>query len=357
MNKLTANHWLKEYAKGAVASFFNQPATGLVHVNFLFVDHFELAGKEPRLNQWLTKYPQLAGKHVDADGVHPQHTWFYALDLMQEGELEKLRVLVESGYGETELHWHHDHDSPESFQEKLEAGLQTFHRYGFMRSQGDGKPGCFGFIHGNWSLNNARGARYCGVDNEIELLKAAGCYGDFTFPALHCFAQPDMVNSIHYASFERGTAGYFKGRRAEVGRPEGDDEFMIMQGPMTFNWRDWRFKWHPMIENGEIGGSRSHDSPSRIDAWIRQGIHVAGRPDWIFVKVFCHGGQDHQSVLSETTDRMFTYLEQKYNDGVNFKLHYLTSREAYNIVKAAEDGKSGDPNQFRNYAIAHPLQR
>ena len=30
-----------------------------------------------------------------------------------------------------------------------------------------------------------------------------------------------------------------------------------------------------------------------------------------------------------------------------FRLHYLTAREAYNLVKAAEAGHSGDPNDFR----------
>jgi len=346
--------WLPDYLRWSLASAADKPSRETKHLMFIFVDHFELAGKEPRLSEWMIKYPQLARKHSDADGVSPKHSWFYALDLMREGELEQLGRLVDDGLGEVEFHWHHSHDTPESFQEKLYHGLKTFQKHGFMLPIGDGKAGCFGFIHGNWSLNNSRGCEFCGVDNEIELLKKAGCYGDFTFPALHSVTQPGTVNSIYYANFTGGVAGYSTGRKASLGKLEQDEEFLIFEGPLTINWKDWRFKWHPTIENGEIGRSRTHGDPKRIDAWVNAGIHVQGRPEWIFVKIFCHGGQDYQSVLGEETDQMFSYLESRYNDGFDYKLHYVTAREAYNIVKAAEDGKSGDPNHFRNYRIPNP---
>lgn len=351
------SNWIRSYLNHSLSNVFGKRSAGLTHVIFQFVDHFELAGKQPRLSEWMSKYPELASRHSDADGVHPKHTWFYALDLIREDELEQLRELVVSGFGEIELHWHHGFDTPESFQQKLRNGLKVFQKFGFMCPIEEGRDGCFAFIHGNWSLNNSCGNQFCGVDNEIELLKQAGCYGDFTFPALYSAAQPSMVNTIYYADFSRGPAGYFKGRRASVGIREAEKELMIFEGPLTINWRDWRFKWHPAIEDGDIGKSCTHDDPLRIDAWIQQGIHVQGRPEWVFVKVFCHGGQDHHHVLGDVTDRMFSYLEEKYNDGSRYALHYVTSREAFNMVKAAEDGKSGDPAQFRDYIIPHPLSR
>lgn len=350
-------NWILDYFRNLFSFSLAVGDGGPTHVIFLFVDHYELAGKPPRLSEWMSRYPKLAAKHSDSHGVHPKHTWFYALDLLRESELLQLRSLVESDLGEVELHWHHDHDTTDSFLEKLREGLLVLQKYGFMRPVEKDKMGCFGFIHGNWSLNNARGEQYCGVDNEIELLKGAGCYGDFTFPALNSVAQPNKINSIYYADFTEGTRGYFEGRDAAVGKKAQDDEFMIFEGPLTINWNDWRFKWHPTIENGEIGQSLSHDDPIRIDSWVRQGIHVKGRPDWVFVKVFCHGGQDHESVLGDVTDRMFTYLESSYNDGTKYKLHYATAREAYNMAKAAEDGLSGDPNNFRDYLIPHPSKR
>jgi len=327
------------------------------HIIVLFVDHFELAGKEPRLSKWLDRYPVLASRHKDADGRFPQHTWFYALDLMREDELALMRSLVDGGFGELELHLHHHFDTAESFYTKLSDGLDIFKKYGYMRPINNEKPGCFGFIHGNWSLDNSCGDALCGVNNEIELLQQAGCYADFTFPALYSKAQPPIINSIYYSVDDGNPASYFKGRRAEVGIIPSYKEFMIFEGPLAINWYDWRYIWHPIIEHGEIGITASHGDTKRIDAWVRQNIHVKGRSDWIFVKVFCHGGQDYDAVLGEATDRMFTYFESRYNDGNKYKLHYVTAREAFNIVRASESGLSGDPNQFRDFIIPHPSKR
>lgn len=357
MKKIENLKWIMKYLSWNAINPFKKTADGLSHIMFLFVDHFELAGKEPRLSEWLTKYPPLASKHSDADGQYPKHTWFYALDLINECELEKLSPLVINGFGEIELHWHHAYDNEESFQKKLLNGLSIFQKYGYMRPVNKEKAGCFGFIHGNWSLDNSCGNKFCGVDNEIELLKRVGCYGDFTFPALYSQAQPEMFNSIYYAEDNRKAKSYNKGRRAKVGEKQNDDEFMIFEGPLSINWSNWHSKWHPTIENGDINNNCLHSDGKRIDAWVEQNIHVKGRPEWIFVKVFCHGGQDYKAVLGESTDAMFNYLENKYNDGLQYKLHYVTAREAYNIVKAAEDGKSGDPNDYRDYIIPHPLKR
>jgi hypothetical protein len=352
--------WFPEYIKEIAREngWRRKPrpkATGLKHILFLFVDHFELAGKAPRLGEWMKRYPSLASGYHDADGFHPRHSWFYAMDLLREEELIDLRKLVEAGLGEVELHWHHSYDTTESFLKKLQAGLTIFQKHGFMRSINPNKWGTFAFIHGNWSLDNSLGEAVCGVRNEIELLLRAGCYGDFTFPALFSKAQPSLINSIYYAREDGKSKSYNRGRLAQAGMKSDSDELMILEGPLTINWQDWRFLWHPMIENGEIGRSNSHGDPVRIDAWVRQGICVTGRHDWIFVKVFCHGGQDYDPVLGDETDKMFSYLEKKYNDGTHYQLHYITAREAYNLVKAAEEGKSGNPNLYRNYIIPPQL--
>jgi hypothetical protein len=38
---------------------------------------------------------------------------------------------------------------------------------------------------------------------------------------------------------------------------------------------------------------------------------------------------------------MFERLESKYNDRTNYVLHYVNSREMYNIAKAAEQSDIG----------------
>ena len=355
VKKKNIDVWLYSYLKRL---FIKVDTKGEpVDIMLLFVDHFEMNGHADRLDAWNTGYPKIASKHKDFDGQHPKHSFFYAMDLMHEHELEALQHLVKDGYGEFELHWHHDHDDENSFVEKLNNAFDIFHKYGYMKPYKEGQKACFSFIHGDWSLGNSRGENYCGVDNEITLLKQAGCYGDYTFPALFNEAQPPFINNIYYSDNNDKPKSYFQGRDAKVGIKESNDEFMVFQGPLNINWRDWRHKWHPTIEDGDISRFPTHDNPRRIDSWLRQKIHVEGQPNWQFVKIFCHGAQDHKSVVSDTTDRMFSYLEEKYNDGKKYRLHYVTAREAFNIVKAAEDGKKGNPNEYRDYVIPHPLKR
>jgi len=358
MKKYYLSHWLPTYAKNIIKSLLlPRKRKGTTHIMFSFVDHYELNGTEPRLDQWKEHYPEICSRHRDCANNPPKHTWFYALDLLREDELPILQEWVKNGFGEVELHLHHHFDTAEGLQKKLEDGMPIFQKYGFMRPIEKDKLACYGFIHGNWSLDNSGGDKVCGVDNEIEILMKTGCYADFTFPALFSVAQPHMLNSIYYANNDKEAKCYDTGRIAQVGVRAHENEFMIFQGPLTINWMDWRFKWHPAFEDGDINRSASHSNHKRIDAWIRQGISVKGCESWVFVKVFCHGAQDYKSVLGKATDDMLTYLETKYNDGEKYKLHYVSARESYNIVKAAEDGKKGDPEEYRDYIIPHPLKR
>lgn len=351
--------WMPGYVGRTLRRRGSEPfrRSGVIDVMFVFVDHFELAGKRDRLDAWMNRCPPLYSRHRDSDGFHPRHSWFYALDLMHEHEIESLGQLVDAGFGELELHWHHDHDDEASFTRKLRDGMRVFHRHGHMLPYRDDRAASFAFIHGNWSLDNSRGAEFCGVDNEIAVLLREGCYGDFTYPALFNDGQPAISNSIYYATDNGRPKSYNRGRMASAGRLPNPDELMIFQGPLAINWRDWRFRWHPAFEDGDINRYATHGDPVRIDAWMRQGIHVEGRPDWLFCKVFCHGAQDHASILGPATDKMFSRLESEYNDGSRFRLHYVTAREAFNIVRAAEDGKSGNPSQYRDYLIPTPAER
>ena len=49
-----------------------------------------------------------------------------------------------------------------------------------------------------------------------------------------------------------------------------------------------------------------------------------------------------------------TQLSKEYNDGENYILHYVSAREMYNIAKAAEAGKNGNPNEYRDFILAKP---
>jgi hypothetical protein len=50
-------------------------------------------------------------------------------------------------------------------------------------------------------------------------------------------------------------------------------------------------------------------------------------------------------------DSALAYLETHYNDGTHYVLHYINAREAFNLARAAVDGKTGDPRQYYDYLI------
>ncbi len=83
---------------------------------------------------------------------------------------------------------------------------------------------------------------------------------------------------------------------------------------------------------------------------------MQGRPDWVFVKIHTHGTQeaDMDTLLGPPSDAMHAYLEAAYNDGRRFVLHYVSSREMFNSIKAAEAGHGGNPNAYRDFILPAP---
>ncbi len=355
--------WLWPYM---VSRFKTRPRyAGVQHIIFCFVDHYEPMWRKATLDQerervarWVRDYPLLADKHRDSDGVAPQHTFFYPEEEYREEHLAAIGKLCADGYGEVEVHLHHDNDTSEGVTRKLERFSETLvTRHGLLgRDKATGKP-VYAFIHGNWCLDNSRpDGRYCGVNDEIKILADTGCYADFTLPAAPDPSQTKTINSIYYATDDpEKPKSHDTGRPMSVGGSRGDAHLLIMQGPLSLNWKDRKWGLIPRIENGDIRKGQP-PSPERVDAWVNEGIHVLGRPEWIFVKVHTHGTQDYDmdTLLGEKMDQMFSYMENRYRDNADFALHYVTAREMFNIAKAAEAGHEGDPNDFRDFLISPP---
>lgn len=335
-----------------------------IHILFCFVDHFEpgwnkadLDLQRKRVDAWVERYPVFAEKFIDSDGYHPRHTWFYPPHYFKEEHILKLLSLCKKGFGEIEMHLHHSRmepfpDTSETLREKINDTLRLYSQYGIFKTSVQGNPQLkYGFIHGDWALDNSR-EQYCGVNDELTILKETGCYADFTFPSYMIESQPRMVNTIYYAK-DNSTQpkSYEKGEVLQAGRSNQSD-LMMIQGPLTFRWKKKRGIYSPAVEDGEISGNNP-PLKERVDSWIKTNIHVWGREDWIIVKVFTHGapGEDNGVLLGEPIKGMHSYLNEKYNDGNKFFLHYVTARELFNIIRAAEDNKKGNPNQFRNYEV------
>ncbi len=325
-----------------------------MHVIVLVTDHFEPSRKEgvvgvKKVRDWCEKYEEIAKFHSDSDGVFPQHTWFYRYDYPNYTCISILSEYVYKELGEIEFHLHHGYDTAETFSKTLREGLAWFNQAGAMLSTGTTPQRRFAYIAGNWALNNGRrNPAFSGVNNELSILNKIGCYADFTFPAIGTNAQPRKVNSIYYATDSSSPKSYNTGTDVKVGgNPSGD--LMLFQGPLYVDWKKNRIVT-PAIES--FCPYRS----LRIDYWLRAGIHVLGRPDWVFIKLHTHGIQSRDYLLGHPLNNMLSDLEKRFKKPP-YHLHYVTAREAYNIVRAAEAGKQGDPNDFRDFSIPQPVNR
>lgn len=340
--------WLPDYAKWA---WIASPAPDKpVHVFLFLTDHFEPASHADIVERWVNEYPRLANRHRDSNGRPLQHTWFFPVEQMRDEYLLSLRNLVTAGYGEVELHLHHGNDTWDSALGRYQTGIAYLQKFGFLKTIDNQTQ--FAFIHGNNSLDNSRGAKFCGVNQELSLLRKLGCFADFTFPNAWDASQPSAVNQIYEATDDDRPKSYGTGNALAMGRPLAGD-LTIFTGPLfirpTLNPRKLFFE----IDNADIHPTYPA-SETRVDSWVRANIHVGGRPEWVFIKLSGHGAAsdaDADAFLGPALDRAVSYLESRYNDGRDFVLHYITAREAYNLARAAAAGAKGDPVQYLDWIV------
>lgn len=342
--------WLPDYISQAVKGDGDPVVAGPKHILFFYSDHFEPGSDIARTERWVREYPAVASQHRDASGRPVQHTFFYHVEHEIDANLALLAQLVEGGYGEVEMHLHHFNNTNEELRTLLARGVALLQRHGFAKTI-DGQTR-FGFIHGNFDLDNSTGPEFCGADQEIGLLVEAGAYADFSFPAIWTNGQPKIVNTI-YETWEDGQSKSYDRQvsRQLTGAP---DRLVILPGPLTVTvglkeaakgfWR---------VDDANIHAT-TRTVPSRVDSWVKANIHVPGRPEWVFVKVWGHAAsskEDIDETLAGSFNEGLSYLESQYNDGQRYVLHYVNAREAYNVARAAADGKSGDPRQYFDYVV------
>ena len=161
-----------------------------------------------RVERWVRDYPRLFGAFRDSDGRPPQHSFFYPQEEYEPEYLEALAGLCRAGFGEVEIHLHHDHDTAAGLRRKLLTFKDTLAgRHGLLARHRLTGQAMYGFIHGNWALDNSLpGGCRCGVNNELDVLRETGCYADFTLPSYPSAAQTRKFNSIYYAEGRPGRA-------------------------------------------------------------------------------------------------------------------------------------------------------
>ena len=358
--------WLTGYARQLVTSSWRGERPlggwrgGTRHLMFALCDHYEPRWSKPsqqqaeaRVRRWLEEYPAVTAPFRDGDGKGPQHSFFFPGEEYHPAFFDMIDPMVRNGCGEVEVHLHHDGATSHSFRAEMDAYIKLFAERGHLPRDPNGRPR-YAFIHGNWCLANARpDGRWCGVDDEMTQLFDSGCYADFTFPSAPDVSQPNIVNQIYWPQGDlTKRRAYERGERAQVGR-RYHDRLLMIQGPLAIARRPGSLAMR--IENGGLSG---HDPPSaaRVRTWVRQNIHVQGRPEWLFVKVYTHGAPEANAdvLLGAAGHEMHQTLTSEYNDGTHWKLHYVSAREMYNIAMAAIDAKRDDPNDYRDYVLPPP---
>lgn len=337
------------------------------HVIFTVANHFEPAwsqygplGPKEQIRR-LKEYVKLArstGEAVrDADGTKFRHTNFYPAEQYEPEILDIMADMQAEGLGETEIHLHHGVERPDT-TENLRASLIEFrdtladrHKC-LSRINGIGKP-MYAFVHGNLALANSCGGRFCGVDNEMEILEDTGCYADMTLPSAPDQSQVGMINSIYEVRGPLDKAVPHRVGRRIVANGSTPQLPLIITGPLVLNWtRRIRGIPFPRIDDGALAANQPADI-SRLKRWLSANITVAGRSDWVFVKLYCHGFFDHDagSSIGERAKVYFSEIAEYGAGAGNFDVHFATAREAFNMTAAAIDGRSGSPGEYRDYKL------
>ncbi len=113
----------------------------------------------------------------------------------------------------------------------------------------------------------------------------------------------------------------------------------------------------PRIDSGSLQANYP-PTLARLHNWLGANIAVEGRPEWVFVKLFCHGffPFDQPSLLEEPMRRFLGDLLELANQNKDFSVHFATAREAFNIAMAAIDGHNGAPGIHRDYSLRLIMQ-
>lgn len=354
------HYWLGSYVVQLWTK--RRTRTGDVHVLLCIADHYEPAGggaseelANNRVAAWVRDYPRLFAEFRDSDGRPPQHTFFFPIDEYEPDRVDAIAGLCRDGYGEVEIHLHHDNDTAANLEATLRRFITIFvERHGVLGRTSTGAA-AYGFVHGNWALDNSHPqGKCCGVKNEIDVLVRTGCYADFTMPSAPDGTQTRKINSIYYA---RGDEHQRKAHDdgVDVGavsiQPAGS--LMLIQGPLGLTWSAGRLT--PAIENGCLQRTQP-PTMARLDQWLRAGIHVPQRPDWLFVKLHTHGATEanQQVLLGEAMAEFHRGLAARAKSDSHFHFHYVTAREMHNLAKAAESGWKGTAADARDFAIKPP---
>jgi hypothetical protein len=364
-----ASHLVRWLPNFCWQTLSRRPHRGPVHLIIALADHFEpsivpgegaarapYTEQERRLESWCRDYPRAVAEWRDAEGCPFIHTYFYPGEQYDKSLIDRLAEHCSAGWGEIEIHLHHGMPAPDTAEN---TGRQLLHfrdtlarEHGALCHLDETGPPRYAFVHGNFALANSAGGAYCGVDAEMQVLADTGCYADLTLPTASFHpAQIGKINSLYECALPLDhRSPHRRGHDLESGRRPEIFPLMV-QGPLLPDLNSPNRARRLAIENGAL---TQFNVPSlhRLRLWKRAAICVRGRPDWLFIKLHCHGMDPTQqdAVLGSSMQRFLGELvESAPQRGET--LHFVCAREMVNIILAACDGREGKPGDYREYRL------
>jgi hypothetical protein len=286
-----------------------------------------------RAAMWRSGWPRIADGLRDSAGKPPAYSFFYPEEEYRREFLSGLAEMVHAGIAEVEIHIHHDGEGRESFIRRLESFRdRLFGDHGLLREHSGHIV--FGFIHGNWALDNSRpDGRWCGLNDEISILRDLGCYADFTMPSGNHPTQSRMLNTIYWCKDDpERPKSYDKGTRAQVGGGLHPDLLMV-PGPLGLRWRQ---RLLPRMETGELA---CYDVPNRYRC--RRWLDLAPQlGEDVFIKLHTHGAQEKNAamLLNGGLQAVFSGLaEEACSRGA--QLYFVSTWQMYRAIAAICTGQ------------------
>lgn len=332
---------------------------GKTRVFIVVCDHFEpfhatdRAGALQRMQLWQSTYPELQREIFDATGLKIAHSFFYPIEQYDQEVIDRLSDICHACECETEIHLHHKNDTGPKLRQALEEGRDRFAAHGLLSRSPQGELR-YAFIHGNWALDDSDPhGKNCGVADELGILRETGCYADFTMPSAPHGTQTRTINTIYYAKDTPARKSHDFGWRAMVGKSglrDTPNHLLMVQGPLALNWKTRKWGVVPKVENADLTGANP-PTGERFHLWMKQGIHVRQRPDWVFIKLHTHGAipENSGTLLGEPMRRFCQNLHAAMREDSSLEVCFLTARQAVNLVHAAEDGQAGPYRPFLDY--------
>jgi hypothetical protein len=331
--------WLMPYLRHRLGRALERPKAKRVWVTI--TDHFEPLGTSPseqiaqtRVALWRDKWPRIAEDAPrDSAGQRAQYTFFYPQEEYRRELLNGLAEIVELHVGDVEVHIHHDNERRESFVRKVsEFCRRLADDHGLLRQQA-GRI-LFGFIHGNWALDNSRpDGKWCGLIGEIALLRDLGCYADFTMPSAPSATQARIVNKIYWCTnnSDNRPRSFDRGIEASVGEGKQGDLLMIT-GPLGLRFGERAL---PRIETGEIAG---YDMPTRqrVRRWFDLAPSIG---DDLFLKLYSHGSAERNlgPLLNRGLGDLFKWIAEEA-ERRSMQYRWATAWQMYGAVNTIVSG-------------------